>query len=439
MTSKTISGTEFLIDKFADSTDPENGWPLSGQLTISAYLSDDWNSQSYDPDAPEVALRFKSAQGSTLRFNKIQSENGSSGESATAITIATARGDSCVVNFSDRWNSRGSSATGMVNWKYVGDPSDKSDDFSYRTQSTFTATEAGGKNSNSNSASLTFANADYKFNLSIVRSDNWQSADFGKAIDTSSNVFSKYELVDIANEFGLKFSGSVINDDIAGTASVSIKGVKMDTASYTMTIANHKETFDQSLLEGIPVLPKSNLSELYGAFSQLEAVLMRAHNQIKITSADGVTVDTGTGNDTIIGGKGDDVLIGGMGRDSMSGGAGADVFRFAVGDGGLSPSLSDVITDFKLADNDQIRLDGLTDIRCTVTQAAQKSFSLALGTAANEFAKGSNVSLQFVGKNALLFVDGNEDAKADLAITLTGLKTGNLALADYAESGEMFA
>ncbi len=327
----------------------------------------------------------------------------------------------------------------MVNWKYVGDPSDKSDDFSYRSQSAFTASETSGKNSNSNSGSVTFENADYKFNLSIVRSGNWQSADFGKAIDTSSDVFSTYKLVDNANEFGLKFSGSVINDDIAGTASVSIKGVKMDTASYSMKIANHKETFDQSLLEGIPVLPKNNLGELYGVFSQLEAVLMRANNQIKITSADGVTVDTGTGNDTIVGGKGDDVLIGGMGRDSMSGGAGADVFRFAVGDGGLSPSLSDVITDFRLADNDQIRLDGLTDIRCTVAQAAQKSFSLALVTAANDFAKGSNVSLQFVGKNALLFVDWNEDAKADLAITLTGLKTRNLTLADYAESDEMFA
>ncbi len=62
MTSKTISGTEFLIDKFADITDPENGWPLTGHLNISAYLSDDGNSQSYDPDAPEVALSFKSAQ-----------------------------------------------------------------------------------------------------------------------------------------------------------------------------------------------------------------------------------------------------------------------------------------------------------------------------------------------------------------------------------------
>jgi RTX calcium-binding nonapeptide repeat (4 copies) len=439
MTTKTISGTDFLIDRFADVTDPNNGWPLSGHLDISSYLSDDWNSLSYDPDAAKVALSFKSVQGSTLRFNKVQSENGTSGESSTAITISTNRGDSSVVNMSDRWSSSGSSATGMVNWKYVGDPSDKSDDFSYRVQSAFTASEASGKNSNSNSTSVTFANADYKFNLSIVRSDNWQSADVGKSIDTSSDVFSRYELIDVTNEFGLKFSGSVINDDIAGTASVNIKGVKMDTSSYTMTVANHKETFDQSLLQGLPVLPKNNLSELYGAFSQLEAVLMRADNHIRITSVDGVTLDTGKGNDTIIGGKSDDILTGGIGRDSMNGGSGADIFSFAASDSGLSSSLADVITDFKIADNDQIRLKELAEIRCTVAQAPQKSFSLALGMAADDFAKGSNVSLQFVGKNALLLVDWNEDTKADLAVTLIGLKAGNSALADYAQSGEMFA
>ena len=81
----------------------------------------------------------------------------------------------------------------------------------------------------------------------------------------------------------------------------------------------------------------------------------------------------------------------------------------------------------------------LAEIRCTVAQAPQKSFSVALAMAADDFAKGSNVSLQFVGKNALLLVDWNEDTKADLAVTLIGLKAGNSALTDYVQSGEMFS
>ena len=128
------------------------------------------------------------------------------------------------------------------------------------------------------------------------------------------------------------------------------------------------------------------------------------------------------GDDTLSGGKGDDVLNGGTGRDVLSGGAGADIFRFAAGDSGLSISLSDVISDFKFTDGDRIRLEALADIRCTAAQTPQKNFSLALVAAAEDFARGSNVSVQFVGKNALLLVDGNQDAAADLVITLIGIK-----------------
>jgi Ca2+-binding RTX toxin-like protein len=128
------------------------------------------------------------------------------------------------------------------------------------------------------------------------------------------------------------------------------------------------------------------------------------------------------GDDTLAGGKGDDVLTGGTGRDVISGGVGADAFSFATGDSSLSASLSDVISDFKFADGDRIRLEGLADIRCTAAQTPQKNFSLALLAAAEDFAEGSNVSLQFVGKNALLLVDWNQDAVADMAITLIGLK-----------------
>ena len=72
-------------------------------------------------------------------------------------------------------------------------------------------------------------------------------------------------------------------------------------------------------------------------------------------------VDGGNGNDVIYGGAAGETLAGGSGYDEISGGGGADTltgggdmdrFLFAVGDG------ADVVTDFNIAEGDQIRLTG---------------------------------------------------------------------------------
>ncbi len=56
----------------------------------------------------------------------------------------------------------------------------------------------------------------------------------------------------------------------------------------------------------------------------------------------------GNGRDVLLGGSGNDTLSGGAGNDRMSGGAGADTFVFASRFG------VDVITDFRIADQDRL-------------------------------------------------------------------------------------
>ena len=61
-------------------------------------------------------------------------------------------------------------------------------------------------------------------------------------------------------------------------------------------------------------------------------------------------LDSGSGNDTLIGNKGNDTLIGGLGNDSLQGGLGRDIFRFSSTDG------QDTIEDFNVSQGDKIHL-----------------------------------------------------------------------------------
>lgn len=62
----------------------------------------------------------------------------------------------------------------------------------------------------------------------------------------------------------------------------------------------------------------------------------------------------GGGVDQLDGGTGNDVLIGGFGKDNLTGGAGADKFVFNAS---RNAADADTITDFSLAEGDQILLD----------------------------------------------------------------------------------
>jgi Ca2+-binding RTX toxin-like protein len=65
------------------------------------------------------------------------------------------------------------------------------------------------------------------------------------------------------------------------------------------------------------------------------------------------TLDGGSGNDILVGGAGNDRLIGGTGNDTLTGGTGSD--RFSLTNSSID---GDVITDFKVSENDKIELVG---------------------------------------------------------------------------------
>ncbi|MBQ3444771.1 MAG: hypothetical protein IJG33_16185 [Selenomonadaceae bacterium] len=80
----------------------------------------------------------------------------------------------------------------------------------------------------------------------------------------------------------------------------------------------------------------------------------------------------GSGKDTLSGSTGDDKLLGGAGNDSLSGGDGADTFIYEAGDG------KDIIYSF--ANNDTLTIDNLTYTSSYNTSTGLIKFTVANGS-----------------------------------------------------------
>ena len=81
-----------------------------------------------------------------------------------------------------------------------------------------------------------------------------------------------------------------------------------------------------------------------------ERAIFAPHSIVK-SGDEGWELVLSSGDETAIGGAGNDILYGSDGNDTLTGSGGADVFKFQAGDTG-----SDIITDFSLADGDQVDL-----------------------------------------------------------------------------------
>ena len=82
----------------------------------------------------------------------------------------------------------------------------------------------------------------------------------------------------------------------------------------------------------------------------------------------------GAGNDYLEGNLGDDTLDGGTGSDTLTGGDGADSFILRVGDGGLTESDADIITDFTDG-SDVFKLDATIEFSALVIKQGTGSYS----------------------------------------------------------------
>ena len=125
------------------------------------------------------------------------------------------------------------------------------------------------------------------------------------------------------------------------------------------------------------------------------------------------SVQGGTGNDSLTGDSGDDVLFGSVGTDTLAGGTGADLFVFTCGgavdhyDSGLTPSQRDVVADFTPGD-DLIRL-----VESTLAPIK------LIGSA--DFTGENQVRWVSKGGSTTLYINGDSDLAADMAIVLTGV------------------
>jgi Ca2+-binding RTX toxin-like protein len=132
----------------------------------------------------------------------------------------------------------------------------------------------------------------------------------------------------------------------------------------------------------------------------------------------------GAGRDSLAGGDGADVIFGSLGVDREAGGAGADLFVFTWGgavdhyDSGVPAAGRDVVTDFTRG-ADLIRL-------------VESSLAAIVLIGHGGFTGSNQVRWVSAGGNTTIFINGDDDLAADMAITLlgvTGLQAADFQLA----------
>jgi len=182
------------------------------------------------------------------------------------------------------------------------------------------------------------------------------------------------------------------NDSLGGGAGEDL--VDYSAASTGMTI-----DLNIGVAFGTVTAATSGTDKLSG----IEDVLGGAFDDVIIGNKGDNTLDGGDGNDRLTGGKGADIL---------TGGAGTDVFVFASHKDS-QPGHADVITDFT-AGADKIDLSAIDAIKGT----AGSAFTLSDTAPTDGHAAGT---VWFNAATHTLYASINDDAKAEVAITLTGV------------------
>jgi hypothetical protein len=137
----------------------------------------------------------------------------------------------------------------------------------------------------------------------------------------------------------------------------------------------------------------------------------------------------GSGNDVIWGLAGNDLLVGGTGQDMLKGGEGNDVFKFALGDSGMTTDTADHILDFKQdpgllgSFGDKIEANDYVMSHETFALSGSYGSIEAAGEVANNgLLNGSEAGSALVADqatgNAYLFMDMDGDHKFETGIIL---------------------
>lgn len=429
MAQVEYTGEEFLSVLQGDMLNDE--FPFPSYLTFGPLPEESWSFQSYDGQAPSLSLAWKSANGSLISVNSKASGNEYTGTSKATVKITSKHAGLLITSsWNSSWSSTKDNKSSVIDWNHTGGTPAKDDDFLYK----WAYSHKFFKNDafpGSIVKSLNLSNKDYVFKWEEYTngtSDNWKT------------TISKYSYKDVQANQTFNLSGSLSANTKSNEFKITASNVKYTTDAYTIFTGSYSSIVSKETWDALPQLTSGaeSLAEIGVGIVAWVEIFASANNKINLTGAEGSAIDAQAGNDTIVGGISDDTIQGGAGVDQLTGGSGGDVFVFRAGESALAAKKSDQIRDFKLTDGDQLKLEGLAEIKCHVRDVKESSFASAQSDANKDFGQGLNVSVQFVGNSALVFVDFDGDSKADSVVTLVGLKAGNGVLVDYAEEGDMF-
>ncbi|MEC7941300.1 MAG: retention module-containing protein [Pseudomonadota bacterium] len=140
--------------------------------------------------------------------------------------------------------------------------------------------------------------------------------------------------------------------------SLQVVGLSQTPGSYTLKVEAVSEELDNndtatSSAIDLNVNIVSNAVDINLAGETDDVQLLAGANATDLTAGSGNDrLEGGAGDDTLIGGDGNDTLIGGGGSDILTGGDGMDSFVWL----NIEDGVEDTITDFNLAEGDQIDL-----------------------------------------------------------------------------------
>ncbi|MCG9692953.1 retention module-containing protein [Vibrio sp. Isolate22] len=140
--------------------------------------------------------------------------------------------------------------------------------------------------------------------------------------------------------------------------SLQVVGLSQTPGSYTLKVEAVSEELDNndtatSAAIDLNVNIVSNAVDINLAGETDDVQLLAGANATDLTAGSGNDrLEGGAGDDTLVGGDGNDTLIGGGGSDILTGGDGMDSFVWL----NIEDGVEDTITDFNLAEGDQIDL-----------------------------------------------------------------------------------
>jgi Ca2+-binding RTX toxin-like protein len=408
MATQTLSGNDFLLQVLADTeADPP---PFLKYLSFGELINERWNTISYDDEAPSQNLAWKSEEGSTLTISQSGKGDDKSGSNKGSAAVNSKNsGITSTRSWNDSWSEQGESYSKNQVIKFTGDADTTEDDYTYRYS------DIAKRSAQASSASMIveFANQDYTYAIAQAGSGNETA--YGLTI-------SKFAFTDIQNKIFLALSAKISANQQAEEGSFTINGAKYSTSEFVVATSKFSDTLS---LEEFDALP--SFTPEVGDFAVISAnvvaigqLFLQGDNTVTITSADGVELNVGSGNDKVTGGAGGDTITLGKGKDTITGGRGDDTFIIAKADYDFTQTktrMADTITDFKFSETgeqDILELQGFGEIdvfkNLAAARVAKSTAEVIYETSSGKFWYNQDESGALVGVVNFLTVKGLTDA-----------------------------